>query len=142
MKGSQEQRELFSYHFPATGLRFLGDSMIQLDQAFALCRLLADVAKLNSDCLETALRKHAPGAFQLLENEDLELALFYSIGQRVEADADDHLRLGRFASGWGKVSNLHFMATDGLTEDFFGAWFSQDGSGFDPDDYMYLLITG
>jgi hypothetical protein len=141
-KGAQAQRELFSYRFPASGLDFLDEGQVELDRVLPLCRLLADLAKLNSDCLESSLAKHAKGPFQLIDNDDLALAASYAFGNATKRDRYDVHWLRRFARGGGKVSNLAFMAAEGLIEDFFGAWQSQDGSGFDPDEYAYLLLTG
>jgi hypothetical protein len=51
-------RELFSYRFPATGLKNEIEKLLpDFDQTVHVCRYLAEVAQLYSECLEKAFSK-------------------------------------------------------------------------------------
>jgi hypothetical protein len=49
---AKEQRELFSYRFPASGLAISGDNLIYPSEAAAIGRLLTELAQINLSCLE------------------------------------------------------------------------------------------
>ncbi len=144
LKTAQEQRELYSYRFPTTGLAFIERRAIGLDEATEICQLLADLAKLNSDCLESSLRKNAPGNFSIIDGENIKIAMTYEVDGVETEDSDDYMRISYHVRKFSTVSNLAFMATEGLRDDYFGNWSSDedhDGDAFNPDDYMYLLLS-
>jgi hypothetical protein len=144
LKTAQAQRELYSYRFPATGLALMQDNTISLEDVTEICRLLTDLAKLNSDCLESSLRKNAPGDFKIIYGDDLAIAMTYEVDGVEKEDDDDYYRIGYQVRKFSTVSNLAFMATDGLRDDYFGNWTADDdcdGDAFNPDDYMYYLLN-
>ncbi|OYR18281.1 hypothetical protein [Brucella thiophenivorans] len=144
LKKAQAQRELYSYRFPTSGLAFIKGDAVQLCEAEELCQLLTDLAKLNSDCLESALRKHNPGKFRVVEGDAINLAMTYEMEGIDNEDPDDYYRIGYHVRKFSTVSNLAFMATDGLRDDYAISWSAADRHGddaFNPDDYMYLLLS-
>lgn len=134
-------RELFSYRFPASGLSLTDAHRATYEDVYELCRLLADLSQLNSECLEQALVKHATGSYQVLENDTLFEVLKYNTSQGTIFDSDDVSRMARSMRGKDqRVTNLSFIATEGFRDDVFGAWCCEEGVGFDPDDYQWLLL--
>jgi uncharacterized protein (UPF0332 family) len=143
LKRAQAQRELYSYRFPATGLAFIEGKAVKLSEAEELCQLLTDLAKLNSDCLESALRKHNPGQFRVAQGDAIRIAMTYKLDGIEIEDDDDYYRIGYHIRKFSTVSNLAFMATDGLRDDYAIRWSADelhDEDAFNPDDYMYLLL--
>ncbi|MCD1644523.1 hypothetical protein [Aurantimonas coralicida] len=144
LKNAQSQRELYSYRFPTTGLAFIEKYAIRLDDAIELCQLLSDLAQLNSDCLESALRKHSTGEFRVAQGDAIRLAMTYELDGVETEDNDDYYRIGYHIRKFSTVSNLAFMATEGLRDDYAISWSSDerhDEDAFNPDDYMYLLLS-
>lgn len=144
LKRAQAQRELYSYRFPTTGLAFIKSQAVQLSEAEELCQLLTDLAKLNSDCLESALRKHNPGEFRVVQGDAIRIAMTYELDGIEIKDNDDYYRIGYHIRKFSTVSNLAFMATDGLRDDYANSWSADerhDEDAFNPDDYMYLLLN-
>lgn len=143
LKRAQSQRELYSYRFPTTGLAFIEDFAIRLGEAEELCQLLSDLAKLNSDCLESALRKHSPGKFRVAQGDAIRIAMTYELDGVETEDTNDYYRIGYHIRKFSTVSNLAFMATEGLRDDYATSWSADerhDQDAFNPDDYMYLLL--
>ena len=136
-------RELFSYRFPATGLKGeIATLLPDFDHTVAMCRHIAEVAQLHSECLEAAFSKLGRpsghfsedalrGVFEY-ESEDLGRLLF---------DRDDYIRLGSALTHAGRPVSLSLTATEGLVEDFFGAWdFSDDEDHYRPEITEWDLI--
>ena len=137
---ARDHRELYSYRFPASGLRLVQKGMLSVEEAQDLGRLLAEIALLHSQCLESAVRKHAPGPHQLLDNDDVWLAIAYETKSEMFVDDDDWMRVSRFFGSLSRPIPLDVLATPGLLEDFFGAWSSEERGGYDPDDHWSLLL--
>ncbi|WP_310107159.1 hypothetical protein, partial [Sphingomonas sp. BE138] len=55
-------------------------------------------------------------------------------------DDDDYQRVGYFYRKYTRPVALIGIATEGLVEDFFSAWSSEDEEGFDPDSDTQLLL--
>jgi hypothetical protein len=68
----QQQRELFSYRFPASGLRIFGENLLSVWDAIDTARLLAELAQFNLSCLESAVRKHTQNSFAITGQDGLD----------------------------------------------------------------------
>jgi hypothetical protein len=117
-------RELFSYKFPATGLSGqISESFPSFSQVIKVCRYIAEVAQLNSECLERAFSQlgRPNGDF----SEELLRRIFEHEHKLLPIplhDDEDYYRLGRTLIKLGRPVSLQMTATEGLVEDFFGAW--------------------
>ncbi|MCP1229208.1 hypothetical protein [Acetobacter fabarum] len=137
---AQEQRNLFSYRFPATGLSLFGASLVDLDVAIDIARLFTELAQLNLACLEGEIRKKTSDAFSIPEADDMWHTLRYKTAAQDFIDDDDYYRVGYFHRKYTGPVALVGMATEGLVEDFFGAWSGDNQMGFDPDIRNDLLL--
>jgi hypothetical protein len=139
---ARAHRETYSYRFPATGPKLIGVEALDPHQAARMARLIAELAMLNSECLQGELRKHVPEEMQVGHVPDHFWATTYEIGTETVIDADDQQRFAKFLYGWRRVSTLEVMASDGLIEDFYGGWCAADPETgqFDPDDWVDHLL--
>ncbi len=140
LRVAKEQRDLFSYRFPATGLSLFGPDLVDLDVAIDIARLFTELAQLNLACLEGEIRKRAPGSFSISQVDDIWHTVRYETAGEVFVDDDDYQRVGYFYRTYTRPVALIGIATEGLVEDFFGAWSSDDEEGFDPDSDTDLLL--
>jgi hypothetical protein len=140
-------RELFSYRFPAKGLRGeISDLMPDWKAVLSHARLLSEIAQVNSECLESACgnRKLPLDDPKFVGDEgsnDL-LRTFYLYEHKTAPiiDDDDYYRLGRIINGANSPQNLFHLATDGLIEDAFGCWdFSTEAADYRPLDEHILF---
>jgi hypothetical protein len=140
---AKEYRELFSYRFPASGLRILRREAISLDRMIELGRCFTELTQINLACLEGAVKKHKPGQYQLLEREDISRLMDYGIerGTSGLVDEDDWHRIGYFYKKHNAPVALIALATEGLVEDFFGAWSHEAVNGYDPDEHWSLFLN-
>jgi hypothetical protein len=114
-------RELFSYHFPANGLNALKEEQrISIEQAEVVCRMLCEIAQLNSELLEVSLRKNALGKYDV-DYAILEPGFQYRAYDQTFIDQEDWYRLEKMKRKMSKPSNLYFTLSEGQIEDFFGA---------------------
>lgn len=124
---AKEQRDLFSYRFPATGLALFGDSLVSVEEATAIARLLTELAQINLACLESRVTNHKPKAsFNMLELDDMWHTMQYEVKSDLLIDDEDYYRVGYFVRKYKGPVSLAALATDGLVEDFFGAWGATD----------------
>jgi hypothetical protein len=137
MTASKSARELFSYHFPATGMSVV-TQRVPVDKVHDAATRLCDLAEANSECLASALEKKG------ISDCTVDLGMLSDICE-YEAptnaiDADDWYRTRYLARKSRLPMSLAWMATDGLIEDFFGAWMPQDGE--EPTDGKFHPDAG
>jgi len=132
---AKKQRELFSYSFPASGPMAIPEGRLQIGRVYPVLRLLSDLAELNSECLEVAWQRHSGKTCQIDKVQLYEL-MKYDSGNGI-VDDDDKYRLNYLARKYSGPACLVSIATEGMTEDVFGAWCPSneniDPDAFDPD---------
>jgi len=141
----QQQRELFSYRFPASGLNIFQDDLLLPVQAIETARLLAELAQFNLACLEAAVRKHTDQNFKVGGQDNLWDLMRYDTKTSELIDDADYHRVGYFIRKYRYPSELISLGTHGLLEDFFGAWVDEreHPDCYNPDaDWNLLLDFG
>ncbi|MGC2742851.1 MAG: hypothetical protein WA672_06665 [Candidatus Angelobacter sp.] len=127
-------REMLSYRFPAQGLTGrLAKILPPIDDVVDSCQIVAEVAQLHSECLQSAF-KNLPSVGFPETSEPLRKFFQYehkSLGTPL-IDQEDWYRKWQFIRHSSRPVSLHLVAREGLIEDFFGAW-SYDGEK--PDQY-------
>lgn len=123
---AKEMRELFSYKFPALGLASISNkTSYDIDQIITICTLLCEIAQLNSEIMQSSISKNAKSDIELEEN-DLRICFQYEIDGNTYIDQDDWYRINYMTRKMKKPLNLRWMMTEGLVEDFFGAWIPKE----------------
>jgi hypothetical protein len=138
-------RELFSYIFPASGPSNSSQSSPpDIKDVIDVCQAVAELAQLNSECVESAFRKLPPVR---LDKDSITLRRLYEYEHRGGGpsfrDSEDWYRLWQIERHTQRPHALHAMARPGLVEDFFGAWISDDEmrtDAFDPDASDWTMI--
>lgn len=140
LNAARDQRNVISYRFPTSGLGLFGDELVTMDRAIEVARLFAELAQLNLACLEGAIRAHSDKPFALLDVDEIWRTMVYETSTARFIDDDDHLRVGYFLRRYRQPVALIALATDGLVQEFFGAWHKDIDGGFDPDEGYSLLL--
>ncbi|QRY67965.1 hypothetical protein JVX98_27080 [Ensifer sp. PDNC004] len=139
------QRELFSYRFPLSGPDFVGRPSLDPAPVTDFARLIAELASLNTECFQAALKKYASDNIPVPAVSDHAWASLYSLADADVNDTLDRYRFNKYVRGWSTVSTLEVMATDGLMDDLYGSWTHSGDDGdldvFDPDNYSRLLLA-
>jgi len=137
-------REMLSYKFPALGLSGrLGTIMPRLEDVVGICEFVADAAQLHSECVEAEFRDLPDVEFPD-DSKPLEKLFIYqhkSLDARL-IDSEDAYRMWQFVRHSTKPWSLHQTAREGLVEDFFGAWASEEGKQgqYDADKTDWSII--
>lgn len=139
----RQHRELFSYRFPLSGPGLSENRALDHEAATAFARLIAELASLNSECFEAALRKHARLDLPVLEIPDHEWASAYELAGASMPDFDDLYRFDKYVRGWKTVSTLEVMTSDGLVDDIYGNWTDPDDQPgtFNPDHTHSIILA-
>jgi hypothetical protein len=140
---ARRQRELSSYSFPMSGPRSDETAFISTEDAIAWAGIFAELAHLNSACLEGAVAKHCVGrSFGLNDNEAWDLMEHPLEGGEVHFDEGDWAWLSRLFRDHTAPVALTALVTEGLTEDFFEAWSDHDDTegAYNPDDNWRVLL--
>jgi hypothetical protein len=147
LDNAKNRRELFSYRFPALGPKGHDVPTIELPEVVRACTLLAELAQAHSECLDHELGKYLrehPEFDSSLSGDALEQAVVARIGDDEFYDEEDAYRVGYMIRKMHRPFNLHMMMTEGLVEDFFGAWCSDgastDGDNYDPDENWRIIF--
>lgn len=128
-----EQREMFSYKFPAEGIPRLA-APADWPSVQRICRLLGEVAQLRTEILHAAVEKHA-GPLPALDMEALKKCFEYPGLSGTVVDEDDLHRVFFWKRQMAGPFNLNLLATEGLVEDYFGSWEPDDGIESTADVY-------
>ena len=139
----RDRRELFSYRFPLSGAGLAGEETFEPELAIDLARLIAELASLNSECLNASLRKHSSEDIPVRDISDHEWASVYKLAGMQTRDHDDHHRFSKLTRGWKTVSPLEVMCSDGLMDDIYTAWTDvhERPGAFDPDECARLVLA-
>lgn len=120
------QRELISYRIPSTG-----DQNICRDHDLEqLLIILAEVAQFNSELFKKSIVKYADPSTFVVNEEDIHNLACISIDDHEFPDDYDYHRLNYLRRKMPKPTSLHYTMTEGMTEDFIGAWDGEDGTSF------------
>jgi hypothetical protein len=117
---AREYREIFSYKFPAKGVQ---DEHLSTMKTIYICSLLCEIAQFQSKILENTLyKKEIKGSD--LDWSTLTKGFQYESEHFTIIDDEDYQRLNYISRKQKSPLSLHLMMTEGLVEDFFGAWHS------------------
>lgn len=141
----KDMREIYSYGAPSSGPSLCRNMTItNLNTTISICKLLAEVAQLQSEILEMSIDRYYKGEFSLTD-EYSEKCFEYSIDGRIVIDEEDLYRIGYFFRKYPRPTNLLCMVSEGHVEDYFGAWCSdkeEDESCdvYNPDDNWNIIF--
>lgn len=144
LERAREYRELFSYKFPANGI---GDFSVSYDECVSTCRFLAEFAQLQSEVLEK--QNFRKTDIETKINHDVLRKVFIYEGEKYHfLDNEDWYRLDYISRKQPFPVNLYFTLTEGMVEDFFGAWCNKsdeidddaDIDAYNPDDNWRLIF--
>jgi hypothetical protein len=138
----REYREAFSYMFPSDGLD-LFDIVITSNKVEEYCILLLEFAQYSSEILSRIYNKKNVGlpVKTFLENFQNPLMSIEFCG-RIIISKEDWYRLDYIARKHDTLYSLHHTMSEGMIEDFFGAWCAEDEKKdvFNPDASWQLLF--
>ncbi|WP_024295823.1 hypothetical protein [Lacrimispora indolis] len=133
----RNDRELFSYAFPANGYQ----RKIVFENVVGCCGIVAELAELTGFRIQNYIEKHylkteeqrqvALNTWQKAELCDLVEAYTYSS----IIDSEDLYRIDYIKRKRKFPASIIFTLTEGMTEDFFGAWLSENDEILS-DDYF------
>lgn len=116
-------REIFSYRYPANGMKDF--PTLELDKVIDVCSLLCEVAQIQSAVIEHKISKINTGSFKL-HIEDMNHAFMYGEGNLQVFDDEDFNRIKYIERKVHYPLSIYNTMTEGLVEDFFGAWCSSE----------------
>ena len=139
---AKENREIFSYKFPAEAAFDLG---ISIEDTIEICGFLAEIAQFQSEILEKVNAQNTDNSESKLVDSILNKGFIYS-GKTFELfDNDDAYRLDYIRRKQPFPVSLHLTLTEGMIEDFFGAWYDSENSDkegyYDPDENWNLIFN-
>lgn len=143
-------RELFSYDFPGSGLSILKDTKGTTDKFYDYCKLLCELAQLNSTILEIELNINKVNGTISKENfdindeicEDFMNCFVYGENEKT-IDWEDAYRASYIKRKIKQPLNLRAMMTDGMTDDFIGNYCSkkeEKKNDYNPDHNWHILF--
>lgn len=150
----RDERELFSYDFPASGLTKESD----FESTVNLCGILVELAELTGRRVQHYIEKHflvdepsrtaAAKTWQVL-NQDIISKLFTHQRRTVKGkgeilwiDKEDWYRVDYIKRKVKYPCSIIFTMTEGMTEDFFGAWCRETikEGDFNPDTNWNIIF--
>lgn len=142
---AKDYRELFSYKFPSTGLlEKYNFKKLEKQNIIKTCQVICEIAQLNSECLQLSLERNNEGKSFNLDPEILEYCVRYT-GKVIDyIDEEDGYRIAHIFKKVKRPYSIYLMMTEGMTEDFFGAWIEDDEDfkegNFDPDEHEVKIF--
>lgn len=135
---AREYREIFSYKFPANGLT---GHLINFEDVVIVCRLLCEIAQLQSAILEAAITKHVTQQYEI---DEMEIIRTYLYGEKnfQFIDSEDGYRLNYIQRKEARPFSIMNTMTEGMVEDFFGAWCSDidEDDVYNPDENWRIIF--
>lgn len=117
------QREIIAYRIPLSA-----DENLNTDHDIVeLLTILAEIAQFNSELLDQAITKFADKTTFVFTDTPAEKIVRVQIEGLDIYDHEDAYRLSRLSRWSCRPMPLQFTMTEGMIEDFFGAWENDDG---------------
>lgn len=141
LERAKEYRELFSYKFPANGI---SNFTVELSEAIDICSFLAEFAQFQSEILEK--QNFSKENIEIkLDKEILKKGFFYKGEKHEFLDNEDWYRLDYIIRKQPFPVSLYFTLSEGMVEDFFGAWCHDDDDdenieNYNPDENWSLIF--
>ena len=132
------QREVISYRAPASGGAVLDGGY----DLYELLIILAELAQFNSELLEQSVSKNAAKDTFVLESNDVARLASFEIEGFTFSDSEDACRLNYIFRKQPRPYNLASTMTEGQTEDFIGAWDSDEDGLFtsgSPSNWQHIF---
>ena len=122
-------RELFSYKFPAQGPNVMLNE--KYDKTIEICRLLCEIAQLNSQEIERYVAKHCfynMNEWKSLDYEYIRYCFCYEFHNEEFRilDFEDIKRINYIQRRQPFPVSLYYTMSEGMVEDFFGSWCRED----------------
>jgi len=114
-------RELISYRAPSSGDSFPKDDIDVIN----LCKLLAEIAQLQSELIEASILKSVTQKFSL-KSESINRICMVNIDGITFYDQEDHYRMDYLRRKYPLPTNILHIMSEGHVEDFFGSWCPKD----------------
>ncbi len=130
-------RELISYRAPSSG-----DSFPKADiDVIKLCKLLAEIAQMQSEIFESSALKHAIGNFSISE-EAITRICEVEIDGFEFFDQEDYYRMDYLRRKHPFPTNVCHVMSEGHVEDFFGSWRAEEDEdeNFNPDENWRIIF--
>ena len=139
IKTLQNSRELFSYKFPANGIKNnIEIKNNRFEELVKMCTIIAEISQLQSVQLEFCLGKILERKIFQVNHDILKNGYQYAGRKNIFIDSEDWYRIDYFVRKQPYPINLYFMLSEGMVEDFFGAWYYYDENGNeDEEDFVF-----
>lgn len=132
----KDNRELFSYRFPASGI-IEEYSKINSDYIKNICGLLCEISQLTSEQIENYYIKNFTDCKPEVDMnyEYIKKAFLYTTNDISIIDDEDLSRIDYISRKQPFPTSIWMTMSEGMTEDFFGAWCPEDDSTdlYNPD---------
>lgn len=136
---AREYREIFSYRFPANGLT---SHNLSIDDVIEKCKLLCEITQFQSKILENSITKRVEAEFGLDESV-LREAYLYGKENFQFIDDEDYHRISYIYRKQKRPYSIDLTMTEGMVEDFFGAWSAEDSGSedlYNPDTNWQIIF--
>ena len=115
---AKDNRELFSYKFPASGLKLINDNSADI---FQQVEFVAELAILNSQVLDVLLSKiEDKSCFNIDENLEQDFYQLYDYNGKI--DNKDYYNVNYISRKIKRPFPLNMMMSEGMEEDFYLNW--------------------
>ncbi|HDK7156516.1 TPA: hypothetical protein PTV43_001647 [Clostridium botulinum] len=154
----RSNRELFSYKFPAGGIGLIEQP--EIDNVINVCGILAELSQYSSKCIENYIEKYCFKDIKEWKGEKFDrnyinTCFQYNIDEYdpVEkkaatysvVDHEDWYRVDYINRKQVYPSSIFLTMTEGMTDDFFGAWYPVDkeleDEQFNPDKGWNIIFN-
>lgn len=135
---AKNYRELFSYKYPAGGLKkdeIFDD--LNIDLISKQCSLICEAAQYTSECFQFSFDKNCAKDKYSLKMDVLESCFSYQGHNSLIIDEYDAYRVSYIMRKSVRPYSIFYTMSEGMTDDVFGSWVASedcDSDCFDPDE--------
>lgn len=103
---------------------------------------MCEVAQINSECLSRSVEKHASGSFGV-DMTYLRSCFMYETDSESFFDREDLYRTEYFFRKHSTPLNLYWTAREGLVDDYFDSWDSEEGDKgrYNPHENLQIIFS-
>ncbi|SLN01612.1 hypothetical protein FM106_21090 [Brachybacterium faecium] len=137
IKDLKEWRELFSYKFPSSGLSVIRN--YDVNEIIEICSIMCELAQLSSEQIQKYVSKKCMYNYEEWAEPEVDLMEAGFMYNDI-IDPEDAFRVRYLSRKQPSPVSIYYTMTEGMVEDYFGAWQEEGEDNYDPDEEWQIIF--
>lgn len=128
---------MFSYKFPSSGLSVIRN--YDVNEIIEICSIMCELAQLSSEQIQKYVSKKCMYNYEEWAEPEVDLMEAGFMYNDI-IDPEDAFRVRYLSRKQSFPVSIYYTMTEGMVEDYFGAWQEEGEDNYDPDEEWQIIF--